>query len=72
MSNEIKSISNNSEDKKTTYSVEKIENGFLVTENCEWQSKDGYKYETKKYFSDVNPFDEEIMDRFEIIKNALK
>ena len=37
-------------------SVEKIENGYLVIESKEWKDKkEGYKYETKKYFSEKNP-----------------
>ena len=39
-------------------SVEEIENGFIIVKNKEWRDpKDGYKYETKKWFSDTDPLE---------------
>ena len=36
--------------------VEEIENGFLIIESKEWSDpKEGWKHESKKYYSKVNP-----------------
>lgn len=51
--------------------VEAIENGFLITKNKEWRDpKNGYQYETKKWYSKDDPFeinteDKSLADLFE-------
>ena len=43
------------------YSVEKIENGYVITKNYkELEENGGYNYESKKYFSKENPFKKEV------------
>ena len=57
--NEAKSLVSkpkSKKDKEVRTTVEEIENGFLIIRESNWQDvKTGYQYETKKYFSKVNP-----------------
>jgi hypothetical protein len=57
--NEAKSLVSkpkSKKDKEVRTTVEEIENGFLIVRESNWQDvKTGYQYETKKYFSKVNP-----------------
>jgi hypothetical protein len=44
--------------KEVRISVEEIENGYLVTQNIEWNDpKKGWQYKTKKIFSASNPLE---------------
>ena len=40
-----------------TTEVEQIENGFIITERKEYKNKDGWQYESKKYYSEKNPLE---------------
>lgn len=51
-------------------SVEEIENGYLVIETKEWKDKkEGYKYESKKYYSEKNPLSADMQMMKSIKKN---
>lgn len=44
--------------KEVRISVEEIENGYLVTQNLEWNDpKKGWQYKTKRIFSATNPLE---------------
>jgi len=65
MSSEIKSITTENDGMTKAIRVEKIENGWLIVENCYGQlGKEGdknrkYMDETKKYYSKENPLEVE-------------
>ncbi len=69
---EVRSIrtSSGEGDKKIekTISVEEIENGFIISESKEWRDKKEYKYETKKYYSKINPIGSDTVNK---LKNAM-
>lgn len=52
-----KSIKKDNVDKSVD--VQEVENGFIITIDKSWKDKkDQYQYETKKYISTTNPFEE--------------
>lgn len=56
-----KSMTSKGKDKsdvRTTTEVEKIENGFLIVRRKEWDDKDGWHNECKKFYSDTNPLED--------------
>jgi len=57
MDNISMSLKSKNKQKKTVSTrIEEIENGFIIVREMEWQdSKKGWQYETKKYFSEKNP-----------------
>jgi hypothetical protein len=68
----INSIRSTKDGVETSVSMEEIENGFVITVYKNWQDKkEGYKSETKKYFSETNPLKKLSIDE-DIIKNALE
>ena len=73
MKEKIKKITQKDKDGKSiSYRVEEIENGFLVTQDYEDKDKKGnWTYITKKMYHKENPFDDKIMDKFDIMKKSL-
>ena len=70
----IKNITQkDSEGREISYRIEQIKNGFVVSANVEWNDKQGrYHSKNEKMFFEENPFDDNVMSKFDIIKKALK
>lgn len=69
---EVQGISEKSDKINTNYSVEKIDNGYILSINKDWKdSKGNYQYESKKKYFVENPLDETTI-KLNTISKALK
>jgi len=69
---EIPSIVQKNGDSEIRFTIESIENGFVVTRNENKKDKKGnYVYESKKYFTEINPIAESADNMYKIIEAAL-